>query len=553
MTFAEAKTENRPQKTKRKKRLLAALLCLLLISTVLVFLLVPFFIRVNGGQTVTVEVNTDYDDPGATNILTGAHIDGTGYVDTGSIGAYTLTYSWLLQHRYRTVIVADTIAPEIELVGRDVITPVGEEYADPGVVVTDNYDADLTAQVKVSDNVDAAQAGEYSIVYTVSDSSGNTASVERQVLVVEDDFSYCREVKNLSENDQALLLPITDFLDRYYRSLKYLQYCEFSDLFASGAFDQAYLGEAAAAATVDYRSQVENDLRMDDCSYAIDITGVERAADGSVNVSFTEDMIMKYRFLNGTESRQTDLANSFTLREEEGGYVIAELHREEGPFQFFMEMEDASDRAKIDQLRERYVNSSLEAQKRYEEEKAQINTGAVCPEPNCAHPYDRDKAGAYAVKYALTRNGQYGDFESNCVNYVSQCIHAGGVPMDGVSPHEWKFFSNVHDEESADAGYTASWIYIPMFADYMRNGDIVTQEDIWVYFAQPGDVIVMLASEDKDISESPHVVIVSECVTDADGNLLDILYCGNTNDQLNLPLSSTAAPSKKLLKIYGYN
>lgn len=550
MTVSDSTTENIAPK--RKKRLIIALFSLLLISTVLVFLLVPFFIRVNGDATVTVEVNTDYDDPGATNILTSEHIKGTGNLDTGKPGVYKLTYSWLLQHRYRTVIVADTLAPEIELVGRSIITPVGEEMIDPGVVVTDNYDGDLTDRVRVSDNVDTAAAGEYAIVYTASDSSGNTASVERQVLVVEDDFSYCRDVNNLDEKDQALLQPITGFLDLYYRSLKYLQCYDLSGFFAQDASDQVYLAESAVAATVDYRSQVENDLRMVDCGYTLDISGVERQTDGSVKVSFTEDMVMKYRFLDDVESRQADLINSFTLKEEDGRYVIAELHREEGAFQFFMEM-DASDRESIDQLLDKYVTASLEAQKRYEEEKAQINVGAQCPELSCAHPYDREQAGSYALKYALTRNGEYGDFESNCANFVSQCIHAGGVPMDDASPYQWKFFSDVHDEESAKNGYTASWVYIPMFADYMRNGDIVTGEDLWVYFAQPGDVIFMLSSEDKDISESPHVVIVSQCVTDSEGNLQEVLYCSNTNDQLNLPLSSTAAPSKKLLKIYGYN
>lgn len=550
MIDTDDKTEN--INIKRKKRLLIALLSLLLISTALVFLLVPFFIRVNGDATVTVEVNTDYEDTGATNVLTGGHIEGTGDVDTDKIGTYQVTYSWLLQNRYRTVIVADTLAPQIELLGRSIIIPVGEEYTDPGFAVTDNYDTDLTDRVKVSDNVNTAAAGEYAIVYTVSDSSDNTASIERQVIVVEDDFSYCREVKNLTENDQALLPPITGFLDLYYRSLKYLQCYDFSQFFAKEAAGQAYLAESAVAATVDYRSQVENDLRMDDCGYTLDISGVERQTDGSVKVSFTEDMVMKYSFLDDVESRQPDLINSFTLKEEDGRYVIAELHREEGAFQFFMEM-DASDRESIDQLLDKYVTASLEAQRRYEEEKAQINAGAQCPELSCTHPYDREQAGSYALKYALTRNGEYGDFESNCANFVSQCIHAGGVPMDDASPYQWKFFSDVHDEESAKTGYTASWVYIPMFADYMRNGDIVTGEDLWVYFAQPGDVIFMLSSEDKDISESPHVVIVSQCVTDSEGNLQEVLYCSNTNDQLNLPLSSTAAPSKKLLKIYGYN
>ena len=539
-------------KHKRLKALLIGLPCLLLAAAVLVLLFAPFLIRLNGEETVTVEVLSPYEDAGAVSTVTGQPIEGTGEVDTSKVGSYTVVYRWLLNSRERTVLVVDTVAPEIKLLGRELMIAVGDDYTDPGVQVSDNYDTELDAAVIVSDDVDASAAGEYSIVYTVSDSSGNTSTASRKVLVLEDDFSYCQEVKGLKDHDPELLQPITDFLDLYYRSLKYLQENDFSALFAHDSSTVAYMAEAAVDATVGYRSTVRNDLRLDDCSYTIDITGVEKRSDGVIVVDFTEDTVLCFRCLNGRESRQRDIENSFALIQEDGKYVIADLYRLEGVFSYFQDQTDMS-AEKIDKFKDAYLQVTVAVQQRYEEEQDLINAGAVCPEKECANAYDREKAQAYARQYALTRNPKYGDFDSNCADFVSQCIHAGGIPMDGKNPYQWKYFDSRHDEVSATSGFTASWVYIPSFMEYFRGEEsIVIDEDLYLYFAQPGDVIALLRSDEADAAESPHVIIVSECVTDDDGNVLDVLCCGNTNDQLDMPLSAVAA-AKKLIKIYGYN
>ena len=541
-----------PAKTRRKWTLLIGLPCLLLCAAAMVFLFAPFFISINGDETVTVEVFSPYEDAGAVNTITGQPIEGKGEVDTDKIGSYTVAYRWLLNTRERTVLVVDIVAPEIEVLGRELMLAVGDDYTDPGVQVSDNYDTDLAAAVVVSDGVDTSAAGEYEITYSVSDTSGNTATASRKVLVLADDFDYCQEVKAPDNCGTELIQPITDFLDLYYRSLKYLRENDFSALFAQESSAVAYMAEAAVAATVGYRSAVRNDLRLDDCSYTIEITGVEQRPDGVVQVDFTEDTSLYFRCLDGRESRQRGVENSFALKQEDGRYVIADLYRLEGVFSFFQDQTGLSTE-EMDQFKYDYLQATVAAQQSYEEEQDLINDGAVCTEPSCTTAYDREKAQEYANKYALTRNPKYSDFDSNCANFVSQCINAGGIPMDGKNPYQWKYFDNRHDEVSAASGFTASWVYIPSFMEYFRGEEsVVIDEDLYLYFAQPGDIIVLLRSDEADAAESPHVIIVSECVTGDDGKVLDVLCCGNTNDQLDMPLSAVAA-AKKLIKIYGYN
>ena len=47
--------------------------------------------------------------------------------------------------------------------------------------------------------------------------------------------------------------------------------------------------------------------------------------------------------------------------------------------------------------------------------------------------YDRKSAAGYAMKWALSRNTAYKDYEEwggDCTNFISQCVHAGGIPFD---------------------------------------------------------------------------------------------------------------------------
>lgn len=45
--------------------------------------------------------------------------------------------------------------------------------------------------------------------------------------------------------------------------------------------------------------------------------------------------------------------------------------------------------------------------------------------------YDRRAAVQYAERWWNSYNPKYKKFKDNCTNYISQCVHAGGVPMTG--------------------------------------------------------------------------------------------------------------------------
>jgi len=82
----------------------------------------------------------------------------------------------------RTVNVVDTEPPVITILGDNPLEwPVGTSYVDPGATATDNYDGNVPVS-NVSD-VDWSVIGSYTVVYTATDSSGNTATATRTLNV----------------------------------------------------------------------------------------------------------------------------------------------------------------------------------------------------------------------------------------------------------------------------------------------------------------------------------------------------------------------------------
>lgn len=62
--------------------------------------------------------------------------------------------------------------------------------------------------------------------------------------------------------------------------------------------------------------------------------------------------------------------------------------------------------------------------------------------------YRRQNAVSYGVKFALNPNPAYryfpehGDGGGDCSNFISQCLRAGGAPMDYTSERPWWYSSN---------------------------------------------------------------------------------------------------------------
>ena len=76
--------------------------------------------------------------------------------------------------------------PKITLKGfAEISIETGDVYSEDGYTATDSLGVNITANVKVSSNLNNAVPGRYTITYTVTDAGSNTTSVTRTVIVTQ--------------------------------------------------------------------------------------------------------------------------------------------------------------------------------------------------------------------------------------------------------------------------------------------------------------------------------------------------------------------------------
>ena len=137
-------------------------------------------------------------------------------------------------------------------------------------------------------------------------------------------------------------------------------------------------------------------------------------------------------------------------------------------------------------------------------------------------PYNRERAVAYAHRWALGRNPAYYDFEDlggDCTNFASQCIYAGAGVMNFTPVTGW-FYRSASDR-------TASWTGVEYLYRFLVNnrsvGPYARVVSRWE--AQPGD-IVQLGTRAGDFYHSPVITAVTPT----------ILVAAHTYDALDKPL-----------------
>ena len=148
-------------------------------------------LRLNPGID-TIEINTEFVDAGVTFEVNGRNrsVDTVdNQVDTSTLGAYTVTYTVTYDDKTysvdRHVYVIDETPPVITLnPGVDTIF-VGDQWTDAGAIVEDN--SLEVIDIVVGGEVDTNLAGTYEITYTATDSSDNTITATRYVVVIEKD------------------------------------------------------------------------------------------------------------------------------------------------------------------------------------------------------------------------------------------------------------------------------------------------------------------------------------------------------------------------------
>lgn len=145
-------------------------------------------LTLNGESEITLEYGTAFEDAGASGFYWEENtpeeklpleVTVESNLDETKLGDYTITYTakWedATQTVTRTVHLVDTVPPEITLLGDpNRLTMPGESYEEEGFTAKDNYDGDITDQVKRTEEKDR-------IIYTVKDSSGNETTVIRSI------------------------------------------------------------------------------------------------------------------------------------------------------------------------------------------------------------------------------------------------------------------------------------------------------------------------------------------------------------------------------------
>ena len=151
--------------------------------------------------------------------------------------------------------------------------------------------------------------------------------------------------------------------------------------------------------------------------------------------------------------------------------------------------------------------------------------------------YDRDRAVAYARKWALGRNPDYYDFEKvggDCTNFASQCLYAGAGVMSRTPIMGW-YYRSSYDRTAAWSGVQFLYNFLVSNVGPGPYAHVVPPEQ-----AEPGD-IVLLGTREGVFYHCPVVTAVGP----------EILVAAHTFDALDRPLSTYSYDVARFLHIDG--
>ena len=170
------------------KKVIIIFCIIIIILTLLLFGLYYLFggnyLKIDADTKEIVEVNVgnnDYEKVKVSCKFLGKKVKNIKLIkdiDVNKIGEQEAEYECNKSFFKKSIIIKyniiDTIPPVLEVQSEDSVSIyVGDEYKEPSVSATDNYDGDITDKIEKNGSVDNSKAGSYEIEYKVSDSSGN--------------------------------------------------------------------------------------------------------------------------------------------------------------------------------------------------------------------------------------------------------------------------------------------------------------------------------------------------------------------------------------------
>lgn len=360
---------------------------------------------------------------------------------------------------------------------------------------------------------------------------------DNEVEIIEDvvPSTFCKGIANASDVPSEALDIIKAYFDDYFKSIYSLEAIDTTRYFENEKLAQ--VSNYAIKLTVETRKLYDFDFTMSDASYTLNITDCF-VDDDTVKIDFLEDDVMCFSFLNGISSESYDIENAITLKKIDGEYKISDYEKTQGYYLMFYDEINED----LDKVYETYFEELNYSINRNKENKIKAQENPYLASRNYSIKYDRQAAVDYANTYYHSRNDEWYDFseQGNCQNYASQVLIAGGMKMDYDGDEYYGDIWYYND----NGDYTSSWTGVPYFHNYCKDYDndaLITDADINIYYAEPGDIVHV------GISGVSHATVVSKIV---DGH---ILLNSNSIDMKDFPVEAYTYPTIKLIKILGCN
>ncbi|MFS0762388.1 immunoglobulin-like domain-containing protein [Peribacillus phoenicis] len=164
---------------------------------------------ISGALNKTVYTNSSF------NALSGVtakdNVDGnisknikvSGTVNMKKAGNYKLSYSVSDKAKNKTTVTRtitvkkDTVKPSISGASNKTVNINSSFSALSGVTAKDNVDGNITKNIKVSGTVNMKKAGNYKLIYTVSDKAKNTQTVTRTITILDNIKPKLSNIKDI--------------------------------------------------------------------------------------------------------------------------------------------------------------------------------------------------------------------------------------------------------------------------------------------------------------------------------------------------------------------
>lgn len=356
---------------------------------------------------------------------------------------------------------------------------------------------------------------------------------------------------SLPEDERAL---IENYFTCYYASLGSFYHENMSRFYGTHSVDEI-IDELALDFEIDAAKNAPADFSFDECEVFLYVVTRKTTNEGTIELTLKTSATAKYGF-SPLKTELIDENHTFIIPAEGDALIIAHstdrISRKYA--EYVISKTIGTSGYEISDLSYTYFDPFLPKIKELFSEKYELFSEkllAMLSEKNpifeAEYPYDFLHAADFARK-SYGHSEKYGSYDENDVNFCSQCLAEGGIPMDaqGDKLTQWKWYGYNENNAREHRGCTQSWFDRKRFWTYAAENTgfgLVAEQSEQIAV---GDII-QLISDGEPILQC----IVTGTILNKNNEPIDYLVC--TDKIKNKPLSLLWNGEIRGLSIIGYN